>query len=160
MTEIAHKTLSLELQPVSVEERFARHVPGMPVPLVGRVDVRTDKEQIVDVKTSAKGVTVPRLEWRAQAITYLYAWPTHDFEWQIHATTGNLKTYSPANYKALQLANRSGLQRAAEGFLLRAWNMLEDCYERYGLEQPWPGSGLAGGICHYCSYRASCFYWA
>src|SRR5262245_25825363 len=73
MVKIYHRLLSPTVQPVGVEERFERPISGVPLPLVGRVDLHTADHVILDRKTAKTGATQPKPEWRVQALVYMAA---------------------------------------------------------------------------------------
>lgn len=160
MVRIYHKQLSPTVQPLAVEERFERPVPGVPLPVVGRVDLIEIGMRIIDRKTDKQGATQPRSEWRVQALTYMAAFPKHDFAWHVQSKQGKLRTYGPKKNPKLVMHNTPGKRRSAQLLVLRAWEMLEDFYSRYGLDQPWPGVALAHPYaCTTCSHRSGCVWW-
>lgn len=159
MLKLYHRKLSPTVQPIAVEERFERPVPGVPVPLVGRIDVM-EEGRILDRKTDKQGATKARPEWRVQALVYMAAYPNHDFAWHVQSKNGALRTYGPDKNPGLLLSNTPGKQRAARLLVKEAWDMLTDFYSRYGLDQPWPGVALAHPYaCSTCSFRPTCIWW-
>lgn len=161
MVKIYHRKLSPRVQPIAVEERFAALVPGVPLALVGRVDVIDEDGTIIDTKTDKEGATQPRPEWRVQALCYMAAFPEHDFAWHVHSKSGTLRLYWPEKYPKLRLGWTPAKRRTAELVVRGAWDMLSDFYRRYGLEQPWPGTALTNPYaCRQCSQRSSCVWQA
>lgn len=155
-----HYQLSPTVHPVAVEERFEIPVPGVSLPLVGRIDV-LEPGRILDRKTAKQGATKASPEWRVQGLVYMAAYPKHDFAWHVQSKQGSLRCYGPEKYKGLTLFNTPGKQRTARKVVLAAWEMLQDYYDRYGLDQPWPGVALVHPYaCMSCSHRSGCVWWA
>jgi hypothetical protein len=155
-----HAKLSPTVQPIAVEEYFERLIPGVPVPLIGRIDLMAEG-MIVDRKTDKQGATKARPEWRVQALCYLSAFPGQNFAWHVQSKNGALRTYGPDKNPGLLLHNTPGTQRTAQRLVVSAWEMLSDYYARYGLEQPWPGVALTHPYaCFGCSHRQKCVWWA
>lgn len=158
MVKVYHRKLSPLVQPIAVEERFEQAVPGVPVPLVGRIDLMTSRS-IIDRKTDKQGATKMRPEWRVQALVYMAAYKK-DFAWHVQSKGGVLRTYAPPKNPGLLLHCTPGKRRAATLLVQRAWEMLSDYYARYGLEQPWPGVALAHPYaCSSCSHKPRCVWW-
>lgn len=167
MLRVYIRTLAREVHPIAVEERFEIPIPDVPVPLVGRIDLLDGgipgriRTRIIDRKTDRQGVTKMRPEWRVQALCYFAGFPKYDFAWHVQSKQGTLRTYGPERNVGLVLYNTPGKQKAARLLVQRAWDTLTDYYERYGLEQPWPGVALAHPYaCFSCSHRSGCVWWA
>ena len=58
---------------VKVEERVELHVPGVPVPIIGYIDVQTEDGIPGDFKTSARSWTQDRAQSETQSLFYLAA---------------------------------------------------------------------------------------
>lgn len=159
MLRIYHSKLSPTVQPIAVEEFFEQPIPGVPIPLIGRIDLM-EQGRIIDRKTAKTGATKAQPEWRVQAFCYFAAYPHMDFGWHVQSKEGKLRTYGFDKYPGLLLAQTPGKARAARLLVLRAWEMLTDFYTRYGLDQPWPGVALAHPYaCSNCSHRSGCVWW-
>ena len=76
MVRIYRDSTSPRVQPVAVEKRDERIVPGVPVPLLGFVDILTDSS-IIDTKTSKQKKTSLKPDWRLQARIYQLFVPRH-----------------------------------------------------------------------------------
>lgn len=159
MLKIYHRMLSPSVKPIAVEERFEVPIPGVDLPLTGRIDTM-EEGRILDRKTQKQGATKASPEWRVQGLVYMAAYPRHDVAWHVQAKTGNLRTYGPEKNKGLILYNTPGKQRSAWALVKAAWETLQDLYARYGLERPWPGTALVHPYaCFSCSHRSGCVWW-
>jgi len=156
-----HEKISPSVVPVAVEERFKLEIPGVGVPVVGRIDVR-DATTMIDTKTQDKGAKKPEPGWRPQAFLYCAARPGYDFEWHVHAKSGQTVIWTPRmkDAKGLRFANTSARRHAAEQIARHAWGLLVHLYDSYGIQQPWPAHGLVHGFaCKWCSYKGRCWGW-
>ena len=161
MSRLYHVHVSPNVQPVAVEEWFELEVPGVPVPVRGKIDVR-DAGAMIDTKTDAKGAKQPQPGWRPQAYIYCAARPGYDFEWHVHSKGGKLLIWTPQSPGAagLHFANTRARRTAAETMVRHAWQLLVHLYTSYGIDDVWPGNGLVHGFaCKFCFYKSKCAYW-
>lgn len=66
-------TMIQGLQPREIEYKFEVHVPGVPVPLIGFIDMITQDGHIIDFKTSSRKWTQERADMDLQPTFYLAA---------------------------------------------------------------------------------------
>lgn len=159
MTEVYHRQISPTVHPVAVEERFHVEIPGVGVPFVGRVDVRTAEGRILDTKTSTKPKTEPEAEWRIQAMGYMAALPAYDFAWHVQTKDKGFPVNTPATHPKLLMVNTPS-RRAAAALLVRTvWTQVSALYAEYGVDEPWSGAGLSGFSCRICPFWSTCPYW-
>lgn len=162
-----HKNVSPTIQPTEVEKSFSLDVPGVPVPVIGYIDLVAGPTQgtllepsrlsIIERKRRSSAKRKPEPDWTMQGEIYQLAVPT---PYQFHISVAARSPYvlTPQNQPELEVElaprKRSQLlvqQLAAEvGFL----------YQRFGPEHPWPAKGkLHPWACNYCGYRAGCWGW-
>jgi hypothetical protein len=150
-----HTKVSPTVQPLAVEEKFTVEVPGVPVPLIGYIDVR-EKSKIDDLKTAkTRKVTGGDL---FQSAVYQLA---HPLPVDLHIAT---KTVTPAVYTSAD-DESFGLRFGGTSLVeAKVRNLAVDIVatlERYGPDQPWPGAYTAGdNPCDRCSFQSSCAWWA
>lgn len=155
-----HQHVSPLVQPVAVEERFEIDVPGVPVPLVGFMDVRTAGEAI-ERKTSGRKEVVPKPRWRIQGLIYQLANQT-PVDWHVSTKTKTPAVYTPANEPGLRLADsRAGL---TERLVLNLAQQIVSLHDTYGPDDPWPGAITDDWACLYCPHGprglANCHWWS
>lgn len=161
MLKSFHTLVSPTIAPVAVEQRFEERIPGLPVPLVGYIDVE-EGELIDEFKTAKQKVSKPKPNWRVQGQIYqLFA--RKPVRW--HVTT---KQVTPVTWNwtnapdlAIEISNPDVTVR----ILNQAAESLNDFWLRYGPDRPWPMTGLLHTFaCDYCSAgpknpNPSCLAW-
>lgn len=167
-----HQEVCPVVQPLEVEESFEVRLPGIPVPIVGRLDLVaevagnltggfdpnavTKAVRIIDRKTSGKKVSKPESEWRVQAGIYmLHRWLPH--EWHL-----SVKTKDPYVYRDEEtlLLKPSPLLRRQIGMQLEYLvRQIGYSYITYGPDEPWDGAILHQWACSYCGFRPTCQWW-
>jgi CRISPR/Cas system-associated exonuclease Cas4 (RecB family) len=163
-----HTKVSPTLQPVAVEQSFSIDIPGVPVPVIGYIDLvagpvqetllEPGKLTIIERKRRQTAKRKPEPDWTMQGEVYqLFVPEPYAFHISVNAR-GEPYVLTPTTVPELQVAlaprKRSELlvqQIAAEiGFY----------YVRYGPELPWPAKGkLHPWACNYCGYREDCWGW-
>lgn len=145
-----------KVQPTAVEKRFDINVAGLPVPMVGYLDVVTDTS-IVELKTaSAKGV---QLTDRFQGRVYQLAMP---LPVEFHIAT---KTKMPAIYTGVDgddygIPAQPGLLETTRRMVVNLAADIAATFEQFGPDETWPGAYTAKGTCNLCSFKATCPWWA
>jgi CRISPR/Cas system-associated exonuclease Cas4 (RecB family) len=174
LAEAYHLEVAPAVQPEAVEEKFSIEVPGVPVPIIGYLDLVAgpseqqragrpegasegvlDLRRIVDRKTSGRKVSKPEPDWSMQAGIYQLArWLPH--EWQISVKTQN--PYVIAGDENLLVkastARRRFVLRTIRALMLELGWM----YVQFGADEPWPASRalLHQWRCSFCGYSDTC----
>ena len=149
------KEAARHVEPIAVESRFEEKVPGVPVPVIGYIDLET-QEKIIERKTSKTKVSKPRPGWQFQGKVYQLA-QRKPVEW--HVSTRQV-TPQVVTGITLPVVNPDPTVVMIQSI----WAMLNDYYQRYGTTSPWPTTGLFHpwmcGTCGYGpSHQASCVAW-
>lgn len=157
MVRAYRDTTSPRVQPLAVEERFEHSLAGLPVPLLGFVDVRTDTVMI-DEKTSKQKKTWLKPDWRLQARIYQLFQPLHvDF----HVIT---KAAEPTVWTPLDSPQLSELWNKDQVFETQAYvrqlaQLANHYMATYG-DDPWPTTGIGHDwACDWCGFRSNCPAW-
>lgn len=160
MVHAYHEIVSPRVLPVAVEQRFEERLPGVPVPIVGYVDVLT-KDVIVERKTAGQKVSKPKPRWRFQGRVYsmIADLPT---EWHVVTKQKTTAIYTPED--SPQLGPPKPNADATLRMIQQAAIKVNELYARYGREQPWPTDGtFADWLCDYCQFGpkrlGSCIAW-
>lgn len=155
-TEVAEDYL-----PVTLEEAFSIELPGIPVPLIGWIDLTaiyaqlaTDEPQagsIIDRKTSAKSKRGPEADWLVQAMIYQLVKPL-PHEWHV-----SVKNQQPKVQVGPEFVAMPRPEAMVRRWLTGQVQHVGYLYNRYGPDHPWPGDGLAHPwACSYCAYAPGC----
>lgn len=143
--------------PLQVEQRVEESVPGIPVPVVGVVDLET-KSVIREVKTTPAKVTTPKPRWRLQSRIYQLM-VRKPVEHQIVTRQKTPKIYTALTEPGLLTPVADPDQTVL--ILNRAVTMINDFYARFGTDEPWPPNGIFHDwLCRYCSFVPKCIAWA
>ena len=154
-----HNIVSPLVQPTTVEERFTMQVPGLPVTVIGYIDLvgqHRGEEVLIDRKGSGKSRTTPEPEWTIQAEVYQLAKPL-PHEWHITNTT-NARLVLPVGAPKLRV--EVGPRARAELQLQQIVAEIGHYMRTYGPDGEWPARGkLHTWACKFCGYQPTCWAW-
>lgn len=160
-------------QPETVEEEFSLSVPGIPVPVTGRLDLVGRQHEaftvagsaepplvIRDRKTTGRAMKVPERDWRVQAGIYmLHRWLPHEWHLSVKTKTPKIVTPLTPEYEGLVLKPSPHLKRQLEMKLMMLARQLAFFVAAFGPDQPWDGAILHQWACDYCGFRSTCPWW-
>jgi hypothetical protein len=156
-----NRVVAPTIQPVATEEVLTIDVPGVPVPLVGYLDLVTATETI-DLKVSGKAHTEVATDWRLQGYVYLLAgrsmawhsvkWPNAQGEVAISIGKPGEGPYLPLTAEALLVAQNL-VRRYVKAILAYS--------ATFGRDEPWPGAVNHTWACNLCRFRTDgrCAWW-
>lgn len=155
-----HELVSPTVQPIAVEQRFEEQLTGVPVKLVGYVDVE-EKSRLIERKTTKSRMSKPKPGWLLQGRLYSMVFQK-PVEWQVVTRAKTPTICLPDTDPELRLEVGGG-----DGVVLliqQAAYMLNDLYVRYGPDSPWPTTGILHPfLCGYCfagpKYNFRCAAW-
>lgn len=154
---VYHQQVSPRIQPTAVEEKFSMVLPGVPVPVIGYVDVRTAAEAI-ERKTAKAKQAKPKPDWRIQGLLYQAVSGT-PIEWHVSVKTKLPAVYTPVEQVELRLPV-NGRTVDATRVLVRTISQAMLAYWRmYGPQEPWPGAITHPWACDFCGFRPACAWW-
>lgn len=164
MTQAYHDNVSPRIVPVEQpEQKITLHVEGVPVPLIGYLDV-VEEANVIDLKTGKAVQRKPDANWRMQGTIYSLATgkPTH-FHSLSRAKTPSIAT--PLTDPEMAIPFREDLARTTQKVLVDYAAQVEFFMHRYGPDDSWPTSGVfmdykGGAACKFCGYRKDCAAWA
>lgn len=138
MATAYHTVCAPDIQPIRVEERFEVVVEGVDRPVIGYADVVTN-EKIIERKTSKSKVTKAKPNWRFQSRVYQIA---SDLPTSVHVITSQAepKIYTGETEPGLFIGK--GNPDTVVALIQQIAYRLNDMYERYGADNPWPTEGL------------------
>jgi hypothetical protein len=143
-----HRLVSPKVQPIAVEQEFRLPVEGVPVEVLGYIDLTTETE-IIDRKRSKRSPRGPSPDWQLQAGIYQLVEPK-PHSWHVSVTTK-----VPKYETLVQDVGHEGIvrQRLRDAALKIGW-----LYQHYGPDEPWPATGLSHGwACGYCGFQPTCW---
>lgn len=144
------------LHPVAVDQVFVRQVAGVPVPLVGFLDL-VEERAIIDWKFTAqvKRETVP--DWRAQGLLYLLA---RDLPLRWHAVGWPKKDGTCSMNTGLELGLTAENHRIATSLARSCVEAILSYTKTFGVAGPWPGALTHTWACNSCFFRErGCDWW-
>jgi hypothetical protein len=151
-----YETIGKWLDIEDTEVEISLDVPGVPIPVVGRVDFTTP-DRIVDIKTtgyfSAKQVRL-NPEWKFQARVYqLYQPKAAEFHVITRAKEDSIRV--PANISDPLYVHPSD-PKATEAQIRQVYQQIKYAWETWGADEPW-----VGGVTHewagkYCNVENCC----
>lgn len=161
-----HKNVSPTIQPDTVEQEFSVDVPGMPVPLIGYIDLVARPVQqtlmemtpsIIERKRRTTAKRKPEPEWSLQGEVYqLAVQAPYDFHISVDAANPYVLTPSQTDTLRVPLAPRA----RAEMTIAQIAAEIAFYYSRFGPDHPWPVKGkLHPWACNYCGFRQQCWGW-
>lgn len=182
-----HTVVAPTVMPVASEEWFRIDVPGVPVPIRGKIDlIQGDMEGVPfrkeDLKFGRNAKESAEASWRLQALTYMLVNETTDregnvvtpgigglpFGWQT-GTWGSSRTepkvFWPENSPGLLIPFEATTTLLAQTHIRTTVHNMLSLNERYGPDEPWPTPALMHTwACSYCPFHPSnggkCYWWS
>lgn len=161
MAKTYQEQVGKDIVPVAIESRFEFTLPGVPVPIIGYIDVM-EADKVRERKTSAVKQTSPKPAWRFQGLVYQLATGMPVW-WDVVTRQATTQVYAARDWQELQLplGDFSKTKRLITDSALR----MNDLYARYGKDEVWPTTGIMHTFaCSYCpagpKYRGDCLAWS
>jgi hypothetical protein len=155
---VYHEQVSPRVQPTAVEKAVKLELEGVPVPVIGRVDIATETT-LIEGKTAASKKREPEPQWRLQGALYQLATGL-PLEWHVKTKTKLPAVYTPLEEPGLRfVASKLLLDTTVERMRRVVASMLY-LYSLYGADEPWPTAAPDyGWACGYCGFRPECVWW-
>lgn len=158
MVEAYHVNVAPRVEPQAVEGKIRVVVPGVPVPVIGYVDViQRNGRPIIDLKTSAKKRSEIKPDWRLQGRIYQLAFG-RPVDWHVVTKAKQPTTLTGLDEPGLLQPVENAAQTQA---MVRQLSTLANHYMTiYGVDQDWPQLGVSHDWrCNWCAYRSDCPAW-
>jgi hypothetical protein len=151
-----YETIGKWLDIEDTEVEISLDVPGVPIPVVGRVDFTTP-DRIVDIKTtgyfSPKQVRLNR-DWLFQARVYqLYQPKAAEFHVITRAKEDSIRV--PANISDPLYVHPSD-PKATEAQIRQVYQQIKYAWETWGADEPWVGGETHEWAGKYCAVENCC----
>lgn len=153
-----HQIAAPAVQPLAIQERIEIDVPGVPVPIIGYMDV-TETARAIELKTAAAKSTVVKPEWRIQGLVYMLA-QQKPVDFHLATKTKTPGIYTPDTEPGLRLDVTEARVSGSQRFLATLAENLVLAYNKWGPEEEWPGNLAHTWACDRCSFRPTCSWWA
>jgi hypothetical protein len=161
MAAAYHTTVNPRVKPVAVEKKIEYVIPGVPVPVIGYIDI-VEERNTIDRKFGKQVQKKADANWRTQGSIYAAATglPTH-----FHSTS---KAKTPSIATPLESGDEMIVgveqQETIHQLILFHVKMLEHLFNTYGPDEPWPTTGVfmdykGGAACAFCGFRKHCVAW-
>lgn len=150
-----HTTISPTVQPIAVERSFRLDVPGVAVPVVGRIDI-DEQHRTIDLKTGAKREMKPDNVFQGRIYQLERPVP---IEFHLATKTKVPAVYTPAEYPEFGLEITPMILARTQRMLVTLAQDIATTFATYGPDQPWPGAFTYGWACGYCGFRPTCPWW-
>lgn len=154
------------INPVSVEHKVEYRIPGLPVPILGYIDI-VEAERTIENKTAGRKPNrgEPRPDWIIQGLVYRAALGL-PHEWHIGVKVKAPYWLTPASEGADQL--RVEWQESARSLVDRILGVrarqMHAMFTLYGPDGPWPDGidheSYGNSVCSWCGYKSDCAWWA
>lgn len=158
LVEAYHRQVSPTVQPVQVEQRFEARILGVPVPIVGYIDLETATAGI-ERKTAKAKVSTIKPGWRIQGLLYQSV-IRKPVDWHVSTKTKTPGVWTPELAPGLRLEPNPAMVNATGRLVRNLATMLLAFYDTFGPDDPWPGAITHDWACQYCGYRKNCDWWA
>ena len=163
VTRAYHTVVSPKVQPLTVEQKFEYRLDGVPVPIIGYIDVEEESD-IIDVKTGKQVQRKVDGHWATQGGIYSMV------QQQARALPQHQPRADTVDRDPAHRGRHDGRHPRADGAALKTVlrdfaAQIEWYYARHGPDEPWPTTGMlmdyrGGRACNYCGYRKDCIAWA
>lgn len=150
-----HATVSPTVTPIAVERSFSLMVPGVPVPIIGRIDV-DEEHRTIDLKTGAKREMKPDNVFQGRVYQLERPVP---IEFHLATKTKLPAIYTPAEWPEFGLDVSDIVQKRTARMLVTLADDIASTFATYGADQPWPGAFTYGWACGYCGFKPTCPWW-
>lgn len=144
------------IKPLQTEKEIRVALPDTDIYLKGFIDLEAETS-LVEIKTSARKITLPTGAWKVQAWLYQAAVPK-PVEWHVLVKQ---KTPLLITSAALAVPYSETMTRRALSLASSTLERIQELYAERGPDEEWPLSGvLHPWACSMCDAKHSCIYGA
>ena len=149
LVEAYVRTEAWKLQPIMVEERRETEIDG--INFVTVVDLVTEND-LIDLKTASRVTTKVQPSWFFQGFCYQLVWGK-PLTWHVCVKQTPPKIVTGLSIPYVEL--RQGRTRS---WICQLTSQIQNLYDAYGPDNPWPGNGLSNDACWRCDFREGCHW--
>jgi PD-(D/E)XK nuclease superfamily len=178
ITSAYYRHVVPRIQPVGTEERFEIRVPGVEVPIIGYVDVKSGTEvemdttsvwvpdRILDTKTGKQATRTVKPSWQLQGRLYAQA---QNLPVEYHsisrAKTPTIVTALESEGMVVPVPSEAQIRNMNHTIKVAA-DYIEYLLATFGVDEEWPALGAVPDFtrnmlpCNFCGWREGCPAWA
>lgn len=168
-----HELVAPSMLPSAVEQRFEFTLPGVPVPVIGYIDLLAagpdvvdngkavlaeGRARLVERKTTAQRKSKPERDWSFQTGLYQLArWLPVEYQLSVKTRDPVVQAHEPGLVVKASTARKRFIERAVRSVVAEiGW-----CYRTFGPDEPWPAvrALLHTWRCDFCGFRPDCSWW-
>ena len=179
-----HSQVAPKLEPESVEYEFSKEIKGVPVPVVGRIDLvahrlnvhnplvygpdafdsqgnqRTTTQALVaDYKTANRAKRQIQPDWRFQGETYQWV-SGRPVEWHVAVKSSRPSIITPLESPELLQSLSESVKPSVELRYTHAAKLIGWLMREFGPDESWPTTGYSHPwSCSYCGFQKDCVAW-
>jgi hypothetical protein len=148
------------LQVQETEKRFELDIPGVPVPIVGFIDItQKGTRPSIDIKTSARSQLTVLPSWLLQGRVYQLS-EEKPIDWHVITKQGTPQVLTSVESPALlQAYSEIQAERTRELVERLAWQ-INHMYQTFGPDEDWDWTGVTHVYaCNHCHWKGNCPGW-
>jgi hypothetical protein len=159
-----HTSVLPRIQPTAVEQRFEWRPAGLPVPMIGYLDVISDDARIVDTKTGKQVSRRVKPSWQLQGLTYANA-TTLPVEFHSISRAKTPSICTPLESDEMIINPQAQQAENLKKLILMAADQIEYYMNRFGPDEEWPSLGRLADWsqnllpCNMCAWKSDCPAW-
>ena len=160
MVETYVRQVAPRIEVSEIEKRFELHLPAVPVPIVGFIDiVQTGTRPAIDIKTSGKAQNTILPGWLLQGRVYQLVTES-PVEWHVLTKQAQPQAITSAESPALlQPYSEVQAERTKELVERLAWR-INAAYAAHGADEDWDWTGINHTFaCNRCHWKGTCPGW-
>lgn len=153
------------IQPVAVEHKVELRIPGLPIPIIGYVDI-VEQARTIENKTAGRKPNrgEPKPDWIIQGWIYRAALGLpHEWHCGIKTQKPYWITPSVEGGESLRVEWDTRLEQLAHRLIGNRARQIHVMYALYGPDEPWldgiDHEMYGNSPCGYCSYKPTCSWW-
>jgi len=140
------------------ETKFSVEIPGIPIPLIGYLDLMVQDGPVLDVKTVGSRTASIKTSWQVQARTYSYV-TGRDVEYHTISRAKEPRIVTALESEGLLLRHSSHYDAMLFHQLQQTAGQINHLFATLGPDQVWPAN-FASDACGWCGFKPQCAYWS
>lgn len=142
------------LNVLDTEQELLLEIPGVDIPLLGYVDIITDRG-VIDVKTTGYVSRKPELQksWKLQMNIYQLKYP---YPGEFHVLTRNAREPVVVPDSSLHPFYVAPPKMDFEATIRNTYRAINVFYNEFGVEEDWPGNITHEWAAKYCPLGGKC----
>lgn len=154
------KNVAPRVQPHMGEVEVKVDIPGVPVPVIGYIDlVQQGDLPVIDWKTASTRQSKIKPEWRLQGRIYNLA-AQKPVDWHVLTKQRSPQVVTPVEAPDLLQPHSPEIDEETRTIVRDLARLCEFYYQAYGEDEDWPALGVGHPWkCGWCGYQSDCPAW-